>query len=94
MRELSDGRVRRDAGEWQAEIEKFEASGLSALAFCRREGLSRAAFTRWRQALRASAAPGGVFVEMPASAPGGARLLAPGEMELVLPGGVFLRWRP
>ena len=39
MRVLADGRVRRTAAEWRVVLEKFEASGLSALAFCRRERL-------------------------------------------------------
>ncbi len=94
MRVLADGRVRRTAAEWRAVLEKFEASGLSALAFCRRERLSRAAFTRWRQELEGTAPEAGAFVEIPGSVPERLRVLQPGEMELTLPGGVLLRWRP
>jgi len=96
MRALADGRVRRSSAEWQAVIAEFEASGLSALAFCRRAGVSRAAFTRWRQQLKGAVSPEaeGAFVEMPTAVPAGTRSLSPGEMELSLPGGVQLRWRP
>lgn len=67
MRVLAGGRVRRNAGDLRAVIEKFEASGLSALAFCRQERVSRAAFARWRRELTSlSPAPAadGAFVEM------------------------------
>lgn len=91
---LADGRVRRTAAEWRAVAERFEASGLSALAFCRRERISRAAFTRWRYELARPAPGAGGFVEIPASPPERLRVLEPGEMEFTLPGGVLLRWRP
>ena len=93
MRVLSDGRARRTAAEWRAIFERFEASGLSALAFCRQEGLSRSAFTRWRRELRGACAQAGRFVEVHAGACGETRSAARGEFELSLPGGVVLRWK-
>lgn len=99
MQVLADGRVRRTAAEWREVIEAQEASGLSVLAFCEREKLSRNAFTRWRRELKQeSARPAEVeasFVELPLPrAAVASRSLAAGELELSLPGGVTLRWKP
>jgi hypothetical protein len=99
MQVLADGRVRRTAAEWRELIEAQEASGLSVLAFCERKKLSRSAFTRWRHELKRGGAEAAdaeaCFVELPL--PGvesGPRSLAPGELELSLPSGVTLRWKP
>ena len=94
MRLLADGRVRRSASEWRGVLAKFEASGLSALAFCQQERVSPSAFTRWRQELRSAPAADGAFLEVSPCAPVGVRPLAPGEFELALAGSVVLRWRP
>jgi len=93
MRVLADGRVRRSASEWRRVLEKFEASGLSALSFCQREGISRGTFTRWQKRLEGLEPEVGAFVELPLHVPAGSSSLAPGEMELSLPGGVKLRWK-
>jgi len=52
MRAMADGRVRRSAEEWRKIFDKCEASGLSALVFCLREGIPRSTFTRWQQRVR------------------------------------------
>ena len=91
---LSDGRTRRTTAEWRAIFERFEASGLSALAFCRQERVSRSAFTRWRRALCGTPAPTSRFIELHADSRGETRSVTPGGFELVLPGGAVLRWRP
>jgi len=83
-------RVRRSASEWAQVIERFEASGLSKTAFCRREGIGEGSFGRWRA--RLGTPQRSDFVEWTTSAASGS--LAPGEMELSLPGGVRLRLRP
>lgn len=103
MRVLADGRVRRTEAEWRGLIERFEQSGLSISAFCRRTKLPRGSFVKWRQRLEGRrpraerpSRPAPAFVEWiaPSSAPaeavkeGGA-----GELELSLPGGVVLRWK-
>jgi hypothetical protein len=80
-------------------IEAQEASGLSVLAFCEREKLSRSALTRWRRELTQEserpAAAEASFVELPVPrAAVASRSLAAGELELSLPGGVTLRWKP
>jgi len=43
--------VRRGREGWRAPLAGFEGSGLSAEAFCRREGISSASFYRWRSVL-------------------------------------------
>jgi transcriptional regulator with XRE-family HTH domain len=97
MRVLVDGRVRRTEAEWRAVQERFEKSGLSMSAFCRRSKLSRNSFVKWRRRLAGTPGPSAGFVEWiapsaaaetVATAPHGA-----GEFELSLPGGVVLRWR-
>jgi transposase-like protein len=39
-------------------IARFEESGLTAIAFCEREGISSKSFYRWRLRLRGSASQG------------------------------------
>ena len=48
--------VRRSREEWQTMLSGFARSGLSAEAYCRREGISSASFYRWRTALGNSGA--------------------------------------
>ena len=91
---LSDGRTRRTTAEWRAIFERFEASGLSALAFCRQERVSRSAFARWRLQSRGTPAPTGRFIELHAGSLDETRSVTPGGFELVLPGGAVLRQRP
>jgi len=123
MQVLSDGRVRRTEAEWRAIVERFDSSGLSEAAFCRRGKLPLRTFRQWRERLnsthrrprrlravrRPRTAPAG-FVEwvapMEKSAPqasdeGSRSSATPSEagrsgavdFELILPGGVLLRWR-
>lgn len=99
MQVLADGRVRRTVAEWREVIEAQESSGLSVLAFCEREKLSRSAFTRWRREVKPQSArpveaePSFVELPLPRAAVE-RRSLGPGELELSLPGGVTLRWKP
>jgi hypothetical protein len=87
-------RVRRSRTEWRRILARFEASGLSETAFCVREGISKGSFSRWKHRVRASEAETAAFVELsPPVVPRSAALEA-GELELVLPGGVSLRWKP
>ena len=88
----SKKRVRRSAVEWEQILERQEASGLSQSAFCRQEGLSAASFAHWRARRSAPAPSSPAFVQwhVPQA---GSHTLQPGEMELVLPGGVRLRLR-
>lgn len=47
----TDARARRGREGWRALLAGFKGSGLSAEAFCRREGISSASFYRWRSVL-------------------------------------------
>ncbi len=96
MRVLADGRVRRTEAEWCALVERFEKSGLSLSAFCRRSKLSRSSFVKWRRRLAGSPRPTPAFVEWVAPSPAEPEAVDRGgadEFELSLPGGVVLRWR-
>jgi hypothetical protein len=96
MRVLADGRVHRTEAEWRAVMGRFERSGLSVSAFCRRTKLSRNSFIKWRRRLAGSPRPSAAFVEWvaPSSAePEAVERGGVGEFELSLPGGVVLRWR-
>ena len=94
MRVLSDGRVRRTEAEWRSILSRYEASGLSESAFCRRSKLARSTFVKWKRRLSQEPLREPGFVEWLAPAAGPAPT-APNasEFELVLPGGVVLRWK-
>jgi hypothetical protein len=102
MRVLADGRVRRTEAEWRGLVERFEQSGLSMTAFCRRVKLPRGSFVKWRGRVGGSprvereprSAPAFVEWIAPPSAPIEAGKEAhTGAFELSLPGGVVLRWK-
>ena len=86
-------RVKRSRAEWADLFERFGTSGLSGAAFCQREGICKSSFARGKRSLKAQPRQeAGEFVEWaPAAA---TTTMAPGELELTLPGGVRLRFRP
>jgi hypothetical protein len=93
---LADGRVRRTEAEWRGLIERFEKSGLSMTAFCRRAKLPRGSFVKWRRQLVARRSPAPAFVEWiapPLAEPVRGEGQDAGRFELSLPGGVVLRWQ-
>ena len=94
MRVQANGKMRRSRAEWREIFDRFETTDLSEAAFCRREGIAKGSFSRWKHSFRASEGEKADFVEL--SPPGQPRpaFLEAGEMELVLPGGVRLRWKP
>lgn len=51
-------RRRLGAKAWPGMLARFEESGLTAVAFCEREGISSKSFYRWRLRLRGSASRG------------------------------------
>ncbi len=89
---------RRSVKAWRRMLARFEESGLTAVAFCKHEGISSKSFYRWRlrlggesdQALVAKAAqltnktPG--FIELGELRSGGSRF----EVRLELGAGVIL----
>jgi len=93
-------RVRRSRAQWREILTQFEASRLSAAAFCKQQGISYGSFMRWRQRMD-SPAPDTAQVSdddwLPIQVSAGARddsLTANDwDIELVLPGGFQLRMR-
>ncbi|HEY4969375.1 MAG TPA: transposase [Steroidobacteraceae bacterium] len=82
---------------WRGLIARFEESGLTAIAFCEREGVSSKSFYRWRTRLSAAgqaatrtaarvASPAPEFIDLGALRGGSSRL----ELRLDLGGGVLL----
>jgi len=51
-------RPQRGAAGWAVVLDRWRASGLSVEAFCRRDGVNRAGFYRWRALLGESASRG------------------------------------
>jgi hypothetical protein len=70
--------------EWRSILEAQDRSGLSRLAFCRREGIPPTTFDKWKRRLRSEAA----FVDLTPDPASG-----PWELEVTLPAGVVLRFR-
>ena len=91
-------RRRRTATAWHAVLAGFAESGLTVLAFCEREGISRESFYRWRSKLTSSPDPSPVrkqprvtsaaagFIDLGALQSGSSRL----ELRLDLGGGVLV----
>jgi transposase len=83
---------------WQQRLQRFERSGLSAVAFCAKEGVSAPSFYAWRRRLRRP--PDAQAYRSARPADDAARLvsvcvlpvLTP--VELLLPGGTALRLTP
>ena len=70
--------------EARAALSALDASGLSVIAFARREGIDVQRLYSWRRKLAGSRAEGPAFVEI--------RTVAAGErVEVVLPSGIVLR---
>ena len=103
MRKQADGKVRRSQEEWERIFDRFHSSGLTGAAFCRREKIAKASFEKWkkeigRQPKTLAVAP--TFVEWPlptdsrSASPMASPALSSGELELSLPGGVVIRWKP
>lgn len=90
-------RVRRNEEQWRMLFAKFDESGLTREAFCKKNGLSLATFDNWRRRVRAAATPAR-FVEVrlpqqstPLQVEEPANL--PGDLVVELPYGVVLRFR-
>lgn len=59
---------RRSRSEWQAIVERFERSGMTAVAFSRSKGICLHTLRNWRRKLRrpssSSSADSGEFIEV------------------------------
>ena len=72
---------------WRQRLQRFERSGLSAVAFCAKEGVSAPSFYAWRRRLQPPAEQAARLVPvrlLPAAAP----------VEILVPGGFVLRLVP
>ena len=87
MRITANGRVRRDAGEWRALVERFAKSGQSRRALCQQEKLSLASFDRWEARLAAVSPSDFVEYQPAAASP------SPWAVEIELASGTILRLR-
>ena len=90
---------RRHRGEqgWRELVERFATAGANVEQFCRREGVSRNSFERWRTRLAANRTQAGVatksstgFVDLGTLGAGSSALSAGLEVRIDLGGGVTL----
>ncbi len=68
MRKQADGKIRRSREEWERIFERFQSSGMTGAAFCRREKIAKGSFEKWKKKIdRASktVAVAPTFVEWP-----------------------------
>ncbi len=88
-------RVRRSREEWQRIVGRFRSSGLTEAEFSRREGVLASTLSKWRRELGRAVKPtaSADFVECSSGAVLGSSAPGESEMELLLPGGVVLRWK-
>jgi hypothetical protein len=90
-------RPHRRASEWQALISEWQASGLSAPAFCEQQSIGYASFCQWRQRLRSAdivdepAVSASTFIDLRALSAGNAALGQGWHIVLSLGNGVELR---
>lgn len=94
MRVQANGKMRRSRAEWRKIFDRFETSDLSEAAFCRHEGIAKGSFSRWKRCFGEPEGEKSAFVEFAPPVRPSSAFLEAGEMELVLPGGVRLRWKP
>src|SRR5690606_16733417 len=91
-------RSREKEAYWRQVMARHEASGLSARAFCAREGLSEASFHAWRRTLRARDSETRASRAAAAMIPVTIIETSPREenplLEVVTPAGLTLRFPP
>ena len=80
---------------WRQRLQRFERSGLSAVAFCVKEGVSAPSFYAWRRRLRQPSAeqaarPAAPLADIARLVPVRVRPVA-APVEILLPGGLVLR---
>jgi hypothetical protein len=91
---MAHGRARdeRKERQWRRWIGEWQASGLSARAFCERRGLTVASFYAWRRVLQQRAAEKAAFVPVQVVADPVPDRASP--LEVVLTGGQTVRVAP
>ncbi len=93
-------RIHRSHTQWREIFTQFDASRLSATAFCKQQGIAYGSFMRWRQRM-ASSTPDTTRVsdadwlpiQVASDAPDDRQTASDWDIELVLPGGIQLRMR-
>jgi len=89
-------RKRRTAAEKAEILHAFEQSGLSAKAFCERQGLSVATLANWRRRQRESDGPGFVCLDLPGPGADAATVRFPNGLEfrapLTIPPDALAAW--
>lgn len=88
MQVMSNGRVRRNEGEWREIVARWKKSGQKPAAFCRREQLRLSSFLRWQRKLDSAGDVDG-FVPVTTKA---APATSAWTLEIVLPNGCELRF--
>lgn len=93
-------RIRRSHAQWREIFKRFEASNLSATAFCKKQGIAYGSFIRWRQRVDAPtphtaqvSADDWLPIQLAADAESDSVTARGWDIELALPGGVQLRMR-
>ena len=93
-------RIRRSQAQWREIFTQFEASSLSAAAFCKPQGIAYGSFMRWRQRVEVptcheaqASADDWLPVHLATDAGDNGSTTQGWDIELVLPGGVQLRMR-
>ena len=92
MQVLSNGKVRRSAGEWREVFSRWKKSSLSPEDFCKKHEIRPSSFRRWQQRIGNANSLDAAFIpvtpEPPSSVPTSGWLL-----EVTLPNGVQLRFQ-
>ena len=88
MKLMSNGKVRRSAGEWREILTRWEKSGLSPEEFCRKQELQLSSFQRWHLKLNGSSKQQD-FVEVATAPPSPSSWV----LEVTLPNGNKLRFQ-
>lgn len=93
-------RIYRSHAQWREIFTQFEASSLSATAFCKQQGIAYGSFLRWRQRVNDSTrhtaqacADDWLPIQVAAGAQDDSATARGWDIELALPGGVQLRMR-
>ena len=88
IRDVPSPRRRFDDADRRACVRRWQDSGLSMLAFCRREGLNAKTISQWKRRILGTAASARPFVAVTLTSPEreGVRGVGAGRMSLVLVG--------